>query len=146
MSVCTFFGHRDCYGLDKAVLQKAIEEQILRGVDTFYVGHQGHFDSMVLACLRNLQGIYPHICFSVVLAYMPAAGQAFDPYADCSIIPEGLEACLPKFAIERRNRWMLHRADCCICYVNHSWGGAYKFARAAKRHGLTVVNLGNGGR
>ncbi len=39
MSACTFFGHRECYGLDVGVLQTAIENLILEGVDTFYVGH-----------------------------------------------------------------------------------------------------------
>ena len=28
MSVCTFFGHSECYGLDAAVLQNAIENLI----------------------------------------------------------------------------------------------------------------------
>lgn len=48
MSACTFFGHRECYGLDTAVLQAAIEALIHNGVDTFYVGHQGGFDVLVL--------------------------------------------------------------------------------------------------
>ena len=49
---CIFFGHRDCYSLDFSVLKRTIEELIAEGEDTFYVGHQGHFDSMVLACLN----------------------------------------------------------------------------------------------
>jgi len=36
---------------------------------------------------------------------------------------------------------MLDRSDHCICYVNHTWGGAYKFYSMAKRHGLTLRNL-----
>lgn len=27
-------------------------------------------------------------------------------------------------------------------YINHTWGGAYKFASMAKKRGLTVINLG----
>jgi hypothetical protein len=49
----------------------------------------------------------------------------------------------PKFAIERRNRWMIDQSDFLLCYINHTWGGAYKFARLAKRRGKTVINLGN---
>ena len=37
----------------------------------------------------------------------------------------------------------LYASDCCLCYINHTWGGAYKFACMAKRRGLTVVNLGS---
>ena len=39
--VCTFFGHRDCFDLDEAVLWSAIENLINQGVDAFYVGNQG---------------------------------------------------------------------------------------------------------
>ena len=56
MSVCIFFGHRDCYGLDKSVLQNAIEAQIKQGADKFLVGHQGLFDRMVHSCLKNCNG------------------------------------------------------------------------------------------
>lgn len=142
MSACTFFGHRDCYGLDTAILQKAITELIAKGIDTFYVGHQGHFDSMVLGCLKALKTEYPHIQFSVVLAYIPTQMQEYDLYKDCSMYPDGLELSPLKFAIERRNKWMLERATHCLCYIQHTWGGAYKFARMAKRRRLQVVNLG----
>ena len=49
----------------------------------------------------------------------------------------------PKFAIERRNRWLVDHSDFVLCYINHTWGGAYKFARLAERRGKTVINLGN---
>ncbi len=143
MSACTFFGHRECYGLDIRELQDAIENVIGKGVDTFYVGHQGGFDSMVLSCLQNLKKIYQQITISVVLAYLPTQRIEYDLYADCSIYPEGLELCHPKFAIERRNRWMIDNSDFCVCYINQTWGGAYKFAQIAKRHGHKVINLGS---
>ena len=141
--VCTFLGHRDCYGLDKEALQSEIEKLIAQGVHTFYVGHQGDFDGTVFGCLKKLETVYPHISVSVVLAYMPPPAQIFDPYAGYSIYPEGLEAVPPKFAIEYRNKWMISRADHCICYVNRSWGGAYKFVRMCKNRGLAVTNLGS---
>ena len=69
--VCTFFGHSDCYGLDKNLLQSAIEELIINGVDKFYVGNHGHFDSTVYRCLIKLKERHQHISISVVLAYLP---------------------------------------------------------------------------
>ncbi len=143
MSACTFFGHRECYGLDIEVLQTAIENLIGKGVDTFYVGHQGGFDSMVLTCLQNLKKIYQKITISVVLAHLPKQRAEHDLYADCSIYPEGLELCHPKFAIERRNRWMIDNSDYCVCYIDQTWGGAYKFVRLAQKRGAAVTNLGN---
>lgn len=38
--------------------------------------------------------------------------------------------------------YMVKNADYCICCISHTWGGAYKYATMAKRHGLTVINLG----
>lgn len=49
----------------------------------------------------------------------------------------------PKFAIERRNRWMIEGSEYCLCYINHTWGGAYKLAKLAKRCGKTIINIGN---
>ena len=140
MSACTFFGHRECYGLDRAVLQCAIEELIQRGVDTFYVGHQGQFDGMVHSCLKALQTQYPDIRYSVVLAYLPMGNVAGEDMSD-TMYPE-IEGH-PRFAIARRNKWMIAASDYCLCYINHTWGGAYKFALLAKHRGLRIVNCGS---
>ena len=139
MSVCTFFGHSDCYSLDETVLKSAIEELIHKGVDSFYVGNQGYFDGMVYCCLKKLRKLHPHIHLSVVLAYLPTKRCEYLDLSD-TIYPE-IEGH-PKFAIERRNRYMIDMANICLCYVNHKWGGAYKFACMAKKRGLTVINLG----
>lgn len=140
MAACTFFGHRDCYELDSQVLRKTIEKLIAQGVDTFYVGNQGQFDSSVYSCLKQLRKRHPHIQVCVVLAYLPTEKNEYDDMAD-TMYPD-IEGH-PKFAIERRNRWMIDRSDYCICYINHTWGGAYKFARMAKRRSKTVINIGN---
>ena len=140
MPACTFFGHRECYALDSQVLKRAIEELIAMGVDTFYVGNQGQFDSIVYSCLKQLRKKHPHIRICVVLAYLPTGKNEYDDMAD-TIYPE-IEGH-PKFAIERRNRWMIDNSDFLFCYINHTWGGAYKFAELAKQRGKTVINLGN---
>ena len=143
MSVCTFFGHSECYGLDAAVLRSAIEELIEQGITEFVVGNHGQFDGMVFSCLQSLSKDYPKISYSVALAYLPTNNQEYDIYHGHSFYPEGQEIGPAKFAIERRNRWMIVAADCCLCYINHTWGGAYKFARMAKNRGLQVINLGS---
>ena len=140
MAACTFFGHRECFGLDSQVLQQAIEELITQGVDTFYVGHQGQFDSIVYSCLKQLKREHPRIRVCVVLAYLPTEKNEYDDTTD-TMYPE-IEGH-PKFAIERRNRRMVEVSEYCLCYINHTWGGAYKFAKLAKRCGKTVINLGN---
>ena len=58
-----------------------------------------------------------------------------------TMLPEGIEAVHPRYAIDWRNRWMLQRSDFVVIYITHPWGGAGKFAERAKREGKTVVNL-----
>ena len=140
MKTCTFFGHRDGFGLDREILRRTIEELIHQGVDTFYVGNQGQFDGAVYSCLKQLRTGYPHIRVWIVLAYLPTEKREAEDLSD-TIYPE-IEGP-PKFAIDRRNRWMLQRAEVVICYVCHITGGAYKFAKLAKRQGKKVINLGD---
>lgn len=140
MAACTFFGHRECRELDRNLLRGAIVRLIGEGVDTFYVGNQGGFDAMVYGCLKKLREEYPHIQVCVVLAYLPTGKQEGEDMLD-AMYPE-IEGH-PKFAIARRNRWMIDRAEYCICYVTHTWGGAYKFMELARRRGLKFYNLAN---
>ena len=140
--VCTFFGHRECYDLEAAVLRNAIENLIAQGVSEFLVGHQGQFDAMVRSCLKALQIQYPEIRYSVVLAYLPTEKSPWEDTTD-TMYPEGLEGVHRRFAIEWRNRYLIDSADLCLCCINHGFGGAYKFSQLAKKKGLTVINLGS---
>lgn len=141
MAACTFFGHRDCYNLQEEELEKAIIDLIGIGVDAFYVGNQGHFDRTVRSCLQKLQKEFPYIHYEIVLAYLPTEKQEYENYED-AVYPEGLECVPRKFAIAKRNQWMLERAQYCICYISHSWGGAYRFAVQAKKQGKSLIQLG----
>lgn len=143
MNVCTFFGHSECYGLDKDLLRNAIEDLVKQGTTEFLVGNHGQFDGMVFSCLQGLSKDYSEISYSVALAYLPTHKEEYDIYHGHSFYPEGQEIGPAKFAIERRNRYLIDSADVCLCYVNHTFGGAYKFARMAKNRGLQVINLGS---
>lgn len=141
--VCTFFGHHDAPPEIRAELIACIREGIeQKGLDTFYVGNQGAFDRMVLSALRELKRQYPEITYYVVLAYFPDKKEKSSGYNPLeTMYPEGLECVPRRFAISRRNDWMLKEADAVICYVRHSFGGSGKFAEKGIRQGKTVVNL-----
>ena len=142
MAVCTFFGHRDCPASLKPKLRAAVVELIERhGVDRFYVGRQGAFDAMARAVLRELTEVYLHISYAVVLERLPGPkDETVRDFSD-TIFPEGLEIVPPRFAITRRNEWMLRQADFVVTYVTHGWGGAAQFTEKACRQGKTVPNL-----
>lgn len=138
MSACTFFGHRDCPDTIKPALRRALSDLIENAhVDTFYVGNQGSFDRIVRSVLRELSNQYPHIRYAVVLAYLPEQAPYEEDFSD-TMFPEGLEAVHPKYAISRRNQWMLDHSTYVVTYITHSWGGAARFVEKAKRTGKTV--------
>lgn len=141
MATCTFFGHRDCPETIKPKLRSTIIDLIENhNVDMFYVGNQGQFDAMVRSTLKKLKQAYPHIDYAVVLAYMPGKPSEHEDYSD-TIFPEGLETVHPRYAISRRNTWMLTHADYVITYITHSWGGAAQFAKKASALNKSVFNL-----
>lgn len=139
MSVCTFFGHRDCPETIRPKLRSALKDLIAEyDVDMFYVGNQGRFDALVRAELCKLQEEYPHIHYTVVLAYMPQ--KRSDNYSD-TMLPEGIESVHPRYTISWRNNWMLRQSDYVVAYVTHSWGGAAQFAKKATAQHKTVVYI-----
>lgn len=140
MSACTFFGHRNCYELDRDMLRIEIESLIREGADVFYVGNQGEFDRCAYSVLTKLKGKYPYINVNVVLAYLPGKGK-YDKFLEDTIYPEGLEYTHPRFAIDRRNLWMLDNSEYVICYIRHGWGGAAKYVQKARRQGKCVIAL-----
>lgn len=138
--VCAFFGHRDAPGDLREHLEEVIEDLILNGTDQFLVGNQGSFDRMVLGILRRMKNRYAHICYQVVLAYMPK-GSENEYRPGETIFPGGLECVHPRYAIDRRNRWMIGESDIVIAYVIHNWGGAAKAVALAEKKGKKIIRL-----
>ena len=143
-NTCTFFGHRDApesirYEL-KQVLIDLIEN---KGVQFFYVGNNGRFDSMVQKELELFSSVYKHICYQVVIHNMPDDKLCIDGIDNFRILyPDAdLEKTPKRFTIDRRNRWMLKESDYVVTYVWRNYGGAYKFKTLAEKKGKTVINL-----
>lgn len=135
MKSCTFFGHRlidrDIKGELSATLERLIIEDDVR---RFYVGNSGGFDGAALSVLELLKSKYD-IEINVVSAYMPK-----EPCPN-GLLPDGIEAVPPRFAIDYRNNYMLNKSDVVVCYVTTDFGGAAKFAKSALRRGKRVINL-----
>ncbi|MBE6799176.1 MAG: DUF1273 domain-containing protein [Ruminococcaceae bacterium] len=143
MATCTFFGHKDTptqiKPLLKAVLVDLIEN---KNVDTFYIGNQGNFDLMARDVAENLTKEYPHIRYFVILAYFPVKQCEFKDNSN-TIYPDGLEKTPPKFAILKRNEWLLKHSDHVVTYVKHTISSAASFAELAKKKGKSVINIAN---
>lgn len=142
MRTCTFFGHKDspsaiADSLEKVIIQFISEEN----VTNFYVGNQGHFDAIARRVLKDVKKQFPDISYAVVLAYLPGNNEYYNENYPESVYPEGLENVPKKFAISKRNEWMIKQSDFVISYVTHNTGGAAKFTETARKRGKTVFNL-----
>ncbi len=137
MAVCTFFGHHDCPNEAKNRLYIETEKLITtRSVTKFYIGNHGNFDYLATNIVKDLQKKFPQIQYCTVLAYLPIKNDI-----DNSVYPEGLELVPKRFAISKRNEWMIAQSDFVICYVDREYGGAAQFVKKAIRKNKTVINI-----
>ena len=83
---------------------------------------------------------YPQIIYTIVLAYMPDE-HIREVYGDDTLFPDGMETVPKRFAISKRNDWMLKHSDIAVCYVWKVTGGAAKFREKAESKGLRVIKV-----
>ena len=136
----TFCGHGDTietFGL-KEQLYRTVEQEIQNGADLFYLGGYGCFDRMAAGVVRELKKKYPHIKSVLVLAYLNR--EVDMTYYDETTYPP-LENTPLRYAISKRNEWLVEQADTVIAYVDHGWGGAAQTLQFAKRKHKTIINI-----
>ena len=97
---------------------------------------------MVYSVLKELKAKYPQIRYTVVLAYMPDE-QIKEVYGEDTLFPDGLESVPKRFAISKRNDWMIQQSGYAVCYVHKITGGAVKFRDKAEKKGLQIIDVLN---
>lgn len=141
--ICAFFGHRDVWADISEPLEQAIRIAVAEGVTDFWVGGYGSFDSYAAGRVRWLKKEFPEISLHLILAYLPTEKDPLADNYDSTIYPEGLELVPQRFAISKRNQWIVKHCDMVIAYVDHHYGGAYAAFAFAKRVGCITMNLGS---
>ena len=144
--ICVFFGHRFILESEKveAQLKRVVENLIQEGVDTFWLGGYGEFDAMATKITKKCQAAFPHIKRVLVLPYLPTNKEEYQLtrlYYDEIFLPEGVEIGPPKFAIIRRNRYMVANADIVVTCVDRKTGGAAQALKQAKHLKKRVIEL-----
>ena len=145
--VITFAGHGNTF-IDTE-LSARIKDSIMTLVKnekfvSFYCGGYGNFDEGCAAICRELRPKIAPCEIVLVTPYLTITQQEklvrlkklrlYD-----SFIYPPLENVPPKFAISKRNEWMISEADVLICFVSHSFGGAYKSLKYAKRKNKYII-------
>ena len=139
MSVVTFCGHGDFYGDEdvKRWLRETVEGLIRRGADDFLLGGYGGFDACAATVVWELKKQYPAIRSTLVLPYLDRKVDATK--YDTTLYPP-LEKVPRRFAISKRNEYMVNEADIIVAYVTHDWGGAATTLAYARRKKKEIIN------
>lgn len=139
--IVTFCGHSQVADKDavRKRLTDEIHELLCAGYRTFYLGGYGDFDNLAAAVLSELKGAYPDMERLLIIPYIDREYNTAQ--YDGTLYPP-LENVPKRFAISRRNKWVVDQATVLIAYVDHNWGGAIKTLEYAVKKKLQIINLG----
>ena len=134
----TFCGHRETYdsGPIRSWLAETVEGLIRRGADLFYLGGYGGFDRLAASAVWEQKTKYPQIQSVLVLPYLDR--KVDEKGYDGTTYPP-LETVPLRFAILKRNEWMVREADVLVAYVLYDWGGAAKTLEYAVRQKKEII-------
>lgn len=59
-----------------------------------------------------------------------------------TLYPESVAKAPYRFAVNKRNLYMIKNSDFMVCYIANSQSNSVSYARTALRKGLQVINLG----
>ena len=139
--IVTFCGHSEVPDREavRGWLCDLCERMIEGGATEFYLGGYGAFDRLCADVLQERKRRHAHIRLILVLPYLNGALSA-DGY-DETVYPP-LESVPRRYAILRRNEWMIQRCDVLVAYVTHGWGGAAKTLDYARKKKKTILAYG----
>ena len=147
--VLTFVGHSFISSSKR--VKEIVKEQIrnnISGAESVicYLSGYGDFDEICACACRELKQECAEIEIVYITPYIRLSEQAKIKdmqnlgLFDTSIYPP-IENVPLRFAISKRNEWMIANADLIIAYVNHNYGGAYKSLQIARRKKRKIINI-----
>ena len=144
--IITFCGHGNI-NIGQSVADK-IKDFLIEKVKQytnakFYLGGYGGFDSLAFSILRKLKRDFQNIELIFISPYLDSSYsklQIANEIYDGTLYPP-LETVPKRFAILKRNEWMVGSCDLLIAYVKYSWGGARKTLDYAIRKKKSYINF-----
>ncbi len=139
--IVTFCGH------SRVENKETVREQLTQILCTFpadipiqfYLGGYGEFDELAASVLYSLKNDRPYFETFLILPYPDRKTDT--RFYDSTIYPP-LENVPKRYAISKRNMWMIDMADYLIAYVVYPWGGAAKTMAYAERKNRKIISLG----
>ena len=133
--IITFCGHGNVpdYNQVREWLCNVLDQFINEEEVVFYLGGYGAFDRLAASVVRQKQTVNPAAQAVLILPYL---NRKYDESGyDYTLFPP-LESVPPRYAVSKRNQWMVAQADVVIAYVTCGWGGAAKtlaYARSKRK-------------
>ena len=148
MTICAFFGHRDTPDTNEIEnkVEQNVRSLIAQGVNEFWVCYEGNFDwisRMVMSRIKEEYQKQIYVCY--ISAYNPTKfsktkREWIEKHYELDYPGEAAKG-LPRFAIERRNKYIADNADYIICYITQKSGGAYTAVKRAAKNGKKIINI-----
>ncbi len=144
--IITFCGHSNYIGnsRDEECLLNYFEKVIKENEVDFYFGGYGGFDRFALSCAKKYKKTHKNANLIFIAPYLGnwlnSRKEFLESSYDMIIYPD-IENVPKKFAIIKRNQWMVNHADYLFAYVRTHYGGAYKTLLYAHKHKKRYTNL-----
>ena len=137
---CMLFGHADAPDSLKSKLEQEILIFSEKNVNvTFLIGNNGNFDFLAQSTLETLCRKGKNIDYTIVLSRIDEA--PLNRRSERTIFPEELSGVLPKYAISKRNEWIIRRSNFAICYVSRIASNSSKMLSKLQRRNVKTINL-----
>ena len=142
--IITFCGHDNVPDIDKVRewLRHVLDQFLYEENVICYLGGYGGFDRLAASVVREKQKGNPSAQAVLVIPYL---NKKYDESGyDYTLFPP-LESVPPRYAISKRNEWMVAQADVVVAYVTHDWGGAAKtleYARTKRKKLILYPEIG----
>ena len=147
--IITFCGHSNYVSSleDEERLLKLLETVAGDNQVDFYLGGYGGFDNFALKCATEFKKCHKNTKLILITPYLDKwlneRKDIFEKLYDEVIYPQ-IEHVPQKFAIIKRNEWMIAQADYLFAYVRTHYGGAYRTLLFAHKHKKPYTNLFQG--
>ena len=147
--VITFIGHSSIFS-EKDIKSLVIKHLLdhIRNYESIvcFLGGYGQFDSLCAHACKELKQINPRIQTVFVTPYITLSEQEkIKELKESGLYDQvfypPIENTPLRYAISKRNEWMIKNSDLIIAYVNKNYGGAYKSLQLAKRQNKHVINI-----
>lgn len=142
--IISFFGHRDFFdeNIKREDVVSLIESKAKEEPVDFYLGQYGEFDAFAYDCAKLYKEKHPTAKLYFITPYIhPNYSRLKDKERFDGIIYPEIENAPKRYAISRRNKWIVEHSNFILFYIIYSFGGAITALKHAENNNIPYINL-----